>query len=307
MRRPKSSPKSLLDMQTAVQTLILGTAIGGVYALMGVGLNLIFGVMRVANFAHGALYMIGGYAAYYLTLATGAPMPVAVIGAMVVGGCVGYFVNAILLRPVYRSRLERPSEFTLIVTFALSLMATSAAAVFLTPNYRKFEGMWPDTITLFGFVSMSGDRAVAFVTALILLCALLWLVHFTDLGRGWRALTQNRMGADIVGVDVFRLANLAFATSGALAAAAGAVLVPLYLAYPTMGESVIVKSFVIVVLGGLGSIAGSLVGGFLLGWAEALGSVYIGSGYTDIYGLVIMLVVLLFLPRGLFGISEREV
>ena len=110
-------------MQTAVQTLILGTAIGGVYALMGVGLNLIFGVMRVANFAHGALYMIGGYAAYYLTLATGAPMPVAVLGAMAVGGCLGYFINAILLRPVYRSKIERPSEFTLIVTFALSLHA----------------------------------------------------------------------------------------------------------------------------------------------------------------------------------------
>lgn len=294
-------------MQGILQTLILGTAIGGVYALMGVGLNLIFGVMRVANFAHGAFYMAGGYAAYFVTRATGAPMPVAVLGAMIAGAAFGYLVNALLLWPVYRSRIERPSEFTLIVTFALSLMATSAATVFLSPNYRKFDGMWPDTLTLFGLVSLSGDRLVAFAAALVLLGALLWLVYFTDLGRGWRALTQNRMGADVVGVDTFRLANYAFATSGALAAAAGAVLVPLYLAYPTMGETVIVKSFVIVVLGGLGSIAGSLAGGFILGWAEAFGSVYIGSGYTDIYGLAIMLLVLFFQPRGLFGSLEREV
>jgi len=288
-----------------LQTLLLGTTIGGLYALMGVGLNLIFGVMRVANFAHGVLYMVGGYAAYYLIMAAGVPLPVAVIGAMLAGGAVGYVINAVFLRPVYRSSIERPSEFTLIITFALSLMGTSAATVFLTPNYHRFVGLWPRTLQVLG-LHLAGDRIVAFAVALLLIAALLWLVHFTDLGRGWRALTQNRTGAEIVGVDVFRLANLAFATSGALAAAAGAVLVPLYLAYPTMGDSVVVKSFVVVVLGGLGSIVGSLIGGFVLGWAEAIGSVYLSSGFTDIYGFAIMLLVLLFMPRGLFGIIQRE-
>lgn len=294
-------------MDVLVQTLILGVMIGGVYALMGVGLNLIFGVMRVANFAHGVFYMLGGYAAYFITVASGVPLPLAMLGAMLVGGAVGYFVNAVLLRPVYRKRMDRPGEFTLIVTFALGLIGVSAATAFLSASYRRFPGMWPDTLSLGGVVHFSGDRLVAFLAAVLLVGGLLWLVRFTDLGRAWRALTQNRTGAQVVGVDVFRLANLAFATSGALAAAAGAVLVPLYLAYPSMGDPVVVKSFVIVVLGGLGSIGGSLAGGFLLGLAEALGSVYISSGYTDAYGFVIMLLVLLFLPRGLFGTQQREV
>jgi branched-chain amino acid transport system permease protein len=225
---------------------------------------------------------------------------------MFAGAGAGFLINAVFLRPVYRQRLDRPSEFTLIVTFALGLVGSAAATAIFSANYRHFQGISSQSIDLAGIVSMSGDRLFACAVAILLIGGLLWLVNFTDVGRGWRALTQNRMGAEVVGVDVFRLSNLAFATSGALAAAAGAILVPLYLAYPTMGESVVVKSFVIVVLGGLGSIIGSLVGGLLLGLAEALGSVYISSGFTDLYGLAIMLLVLLFMPRGLFGVVQRE-
>ena len=296
---------SIPEVATFAQTLVLGVMIGGVYALMAVGLNLIFGVMRIANFAHGVLYMAGGYAGFYASHALGTPFFVSVLLAMVAGAALGFAINAVLLRAVYRRRLERPSEFTLIVTFAVSLMGSSAATALFSPDYRRFSGPFPGILQL-GPIHLAGDRVTAFATALLLCAALLWIVARTDVGRGWRALTQNTVGAAVVGIDVFRLANLAFATSGALAAAAGAVLVPLYLAYPTMGDAAVVKSFVIVVLGGLGSVAGSLVGGVILGVAEALGSVYLGSGFADVYGFAIMLLVLLFMPEGLFGARERE-
>lgn len=294
-------------MHLFVQTLALGIAIGGLYALMGVGLNLIFGVMRVANFAHGALYMAGGYAAYWAISLLRVPMLIGILSAALVGGVVGYLINAVLLRPIYRTRMDRPSEFTLIVTFAFSLIASAAATAVFHPDYRRFVGLWPTTIDVGGWIRMSGDRIVAFAAAMILIGVLLWLVYYTDLGRGWRALTQNRTGAQVVGVDVYRLANLAFGVAGLLAAAAGGLLVPLYLAYPNMGDSVVVKSFVIVVLGGLGSIGGSMLGGFVLALSEALGSTYLSPAYTDIYGLALMIAILLLRPQGLFGRAVRAI
>jgi len=294
-------------MRDFSQVFVLGTAIGGLYALMGVGLNLIFGVMRVANLAHGALYMVGGYAAYFAATRAHLPLALAMAVAVLASGAAGYALNATVLRPLYRQRLERPSEFVLIVTFALSLVASSAATVLFSSDYQKINGFWPVDLDLGGWAMISGDRVVAFAFALVLIAGLIWLVYFTDTGRGWRALAQSRSGAEIVGIDVFRLSNLAFATSGALAGAAGAILVPLYLAYPTMGSSALVKSFVVVILGGLGSIAGSLIAGFLLAWAEVFGSIYIDPAYSDLYGFSIMILVLLLRPNGLFGKLGRMV
>jgi branched-chain amino acid transport system permease protein len=294
-------------MRDFVQVFVLGTAIGGLYALMGVGLNLIFGVMRVANMAHGAFYLIGGYAAYFVAARAHLPLPLAMLAALGISAAAGWTMNATLLRPLYRRRVDRPSEFVLIVTFALSLVVSSGATVLFSTDYQRISGFWPVDLNLGGWVLISGDRLVAFGFAVVLIALLLWLVRFSDVGRGWRALTQNRKGAEIVGIDVFRLSNLAFATAGALAGAAGAILVPVYLAYPTMGSSALVKSFVVVVLGGLGSITGSLVAGFILAWAEAFGSVYLDPAYSDLYGFAIMIAVLLVLPNGLFGRMGRVV
>ena len=295
-------------MQNFVQILVLGTAIGGLYALMGVGLNLIFGVMRIANMAHGALYLVGGYAAYQGATRLGLPLPLTILFAIAVSALAGYLLNAVLLRPLYKQkRIERPSEFALIITFALSLVVSAAATIVFSSDYQKFDGFWPVNLNIHDWVLISGDRVVAFAFACVLIALLLWVVRFTDIGRGWRALTQNPAGAEIVGIDVFRLSNLAFATSGGLAGAAGAILVPVYLAYPTMGSPVLVKSFVVVILGGLGSITGSLIAGFLLAWAEVFGSVYLSPAYSELYGFSIMILVLLFRPNGLFGKVGRVV
>jgi len=294
-------------VELIVQTLVLGILTGGVYALMAVGLSLIFGVVRVANFAHGALFMVSGYAAYLVGGALNLPTPVAVIAGMSAGGVGGYVIAAIFLRPVYGGKIERPAEYTLVVTFALSLALSAAAFAVFGGDYRHMGGFWSSDLSLDGWIRVSGDRLVAFAVACALILVLLWLVYFTDVGRAWRALTQNRTGARLVGINVARLSNLAFAASGAFVGAASALLLPLLFVYSTSGDVALVKSFVVVVIGGLGSITGSLIGGLLLGIVEVFGATYLGSAYTDAYGFILMIAVLLFRPEGLFGQRVRSV
>lgn len=291
-------------MKLVIQTLIIGGVIGAIYGLLAVGLSLIFGVMRVVNFAHGAISMLGGYAAFYASTWAGMPAGVALLTALAVGGMSGYLV-ALLLRPVHLGKVNRPGEHTLIVTFALSVLLAAAAVALFGPGFRSFPGFWQRTLDLGGWVRIDGNRVVAIGVALLLTGLLFWIVYRTDLGRAWRALTQNAIGARVVGVDVMRISNLAWATAGALAGTAGALLAPLYTVYPSSGDIALVKGFVVVVLGGLGSITGALVAGMLLGLVEAFGSVYGDSAYQNAYGFVLMIVVLLVLPRGLFGREVR--
>ncbi len=292
-------------MQLFVQTLALGLLIGGIYALLAVGLSLIFGVMRVVNFAHGAAFMIGGYAAYYAGTRAGMPTAIAILAALGAGALTGYLIDALVLRPVHHKSVDRPGEYTLIATFALSLLLTAGAVALFGGEFRRLDGLWSKNLNAAGWIRVSGDRVVAFGVAVLLVLLLLWVVYRTDLGRGWRALTQNPLGARVVGIDTRRLSHLAFLTSGALAAAAGGLLAPLYFVYPGIGQLALIKGFVVVVIGGLGSIGGSLVAGLCLGVVEALGSGYLSPAYRDAYGFVVMIAVLLIRPSGLFGKEIR--
>jgi branched-chain amino acid transport system permease protein len=284
-----------------VQTLALGVLIGGIYALVASGLSLIFGVMRVVNFAHGEMAMFGGYGAYFAASSARLPATASLLAAILVGGAIGYMTNSLLLRSAVKGALDRPGEYVIIVTFALSLLLQASALAMFGPTYRTLNGFWTADVSVGTWIHVSGDRIVTFVAALVLVAILLWIVYYTDLGRGWRALTQNPLGARVVGVDVLRLSNLAFATAAALAGAAGALLAPVYLVYPSSGTVVLIKGFIVVVIGGLGSIAGSLIGGLLLGVTETLATNYISSAYQDAYGFLLMILVLLLRPQGLVG------
>jgi branched-chain amino acid transport system permease protein len=284
-----------------VQTLALGVLIGGIYALVAAGLSLIFGVMRVVNFAHGEMAMFGGYSAYFAASWMGLPALVSLLAALIVGGAIGYVTNSLLLRAAVRGRMDRPGEYVIIVTFALSLLLQASALAMFGPTYRTLSGFWAADVSLGTWIHVSGDRIVTFVAALILLGILLWMVYFTDLGRAWRALTQSPLGARVVGVDVLRLSSWAFATSAALAGAGGALLAPIYLVYPSSGTIALIKGFIVVVIGGMGSIVGSLIGGLLLGVTETLATNYVSSAYQDAYGFLLMILVLLLRPQGLLG------
>lgn len=294
-------------MGLLAQTLTLGVLQGGLYALMAMGLSVIFGVLRAVNFAHGEMAMIGAYAAYFAIAALGLPLPLAIVAAGLAGGTVGFVTNRFILAPIYQQRMDNRDEFVVIATFMLSQVLIAAATLGFGTAYRRVPGFWDQNLRLFGVIFLSGNRLAAFAAAMLVVGGLFYVVHRTDVGRAWRALTQNPLGAASVGIDVRRYADLAFATAGALTGMAAALMAPLGIVYPGLGAVVVVKAFVVVIVGGLGSIQGALVAGLLLGVVEAAGSVYVSSSYTEAYGSLLMIAVLLYRPTGLFGIVQRRV
>ena len=290
-----------------LQTLALGTLQGGLYVLMAIGLSLIFGVLRVVNFAHGEFAMLGAYAAWFAVLKLGLPLPLAIVAAGLVSGLAGYATNRLILAPIYRRKMENRDEFVVIATFMLSQFLIAAATIGFGGAYRRVPGLWDANLEVFGVIHLSGNRIAAFLAAMALVAVLFLVVFRTDLGRAWRALTQNALGAAVVGIDVRRYADLAFAASGALVGIGATLMASLGVVYPGMGVVIVAKAFVVVIIGGLGSIGGVVVAGLMLGLVEAMGSVFVSSSYTEAYGSLLMIAVLLIRPAGLFSAVARRV
>lgn len=293
--------------QLILQSVALGVLQGGLYALMAIGLSLVFGVLRVVNFAHGEFAMLGSYGAYFAASQMGFPPPLAMVAAALAGGFAGLVTNTFVLSPIYGSKIERKGEYTIVATFVLSQLIIAAATVLFGTTYRKLPGLWNRNLNFFDTVFVSGNRIVAFSLAMLLVGLVFWIVYRTDLGRAWRALTQSQLGAAVVGIDVKRYATYAFVVSGALAGLAASLLAPLLFVFPSSGVVTLAKAFIVVIIGGMGSIGGALAAGLLLGVIETLGTIWGASGYTDAYGFTLMILVLLWRPQGLFGQKERMV
>ncbi len=282
------------------ELVIRGSAIGLVYALMGLGLVLLNGVMRIINFAHGEFYMIGGYLAYYAMTLGGMPFYLAVPLAMFLTFWLGALMEKLLLSPIHTKDIEKPMDYALIMTFALVLFFRKLAALVFGPFYRKPPDYLNFDLYLFG-VKLSGSMVLAGTVSALIVLGLALYIKFTWRGRSWRAITQSRPGARINGVDIGRESWIACGVACALAAAAGALVAPIFLVSPAAGGPPLVKSYEVMAIGGMGSIAGSLVAGLMLGVTETLGAFYISSAYRDAIGFVMMVMFLLFRPQGLFG------
>ncbi len=282
------------------EVLVRGIAIGVVYALMGLGLTLIFGVMRIINFGQGEFYMLGAYVVFYIMDGLSVPLYLALPAGMLVIFLLGLVVEKLLLSPIHSQQVQNAMEYSLIITFALSILLQKTAILIFGPFYKKLPDLWPGNVQL-GLVSLPGNLFLAMILsgAVILLVTL--FIGRTRTGRAWRAIAQSLPGAAISGVRIDRQSGLVFGLSTALAAAGGAILAPLTLIFPTMGSAPLIKGYEILAIGGLGSIPGSLIGGIILGMSESLGSVYINSAYKDIYGFALLVLFLVFRPRGLFG------
>ena len=286
--------------------LINGLIFGLLYGLIALGLTLVFSIMRVVNFAHGELYMLGGYALYLYTIPLGLPPLVGLPLCMLMVGIAGCLIERILLRPVYTTRMERAEEYAIILTFGLSLLLQNGALWAIGPYELTPASFWEGSKHIIGDLYLAGDRLFAAATAAILLLATLLFVYKTWWGQALMATAQNQVGAAVVGINVVRMHLFALGLSGVLAAAAGALIAPVFLVYPDVGAVPAIKSFVIIVLGGMGSIPGSILGALLLGVVESLGSVYIAVSYRDVYAFLVLIVVLLIRPYGLFGHKERR-
>jgi branched-chain amino acid transport system permease protein len=287
-------------METFIQSLVSGVLTGSLYAMIGVGLTVIFGVMRIINLAHGDMVMLGMFGAYWsYTLWKFDPFVSLVLWVPLLF-LAGMLIYRFLLRPI----ITGDELNGLLYTAGLSLLIANLALLLWTGDYRTLNLPYAlEPMRPFG-ISVPVPLAIAFVLAAAITGALYVFLSRTDLGRAIRATSQNPEAAALMGINVTRIAMITFGLGTALAGAAGVLLMPSLYLYPTVGEILIAKCFVIVVLGGLGSIPGAIAGGILLGMVESFGAVYISVAYKDTIGFVIFLLVLLFRPQGIFGAAR---
>ncbi|MCG6206070.1 branched-chain amino acid ABC transporter permease [Rhodopseudomonas sp. HC1] len=284
-------------LQHLINTLVLG----GTYALLGIGLTLIFGIMNVVNFTHGILYTFGAYVMFIVVQKFELNFFVALPLAIASGWALGALVELTLLRPLRGSDIDT----TMLVMIGAWIAMQSATLWVWGGVAKSVPTPFPDAPLEIGPVSVSWLRLFVLLAAGALIVLTYVLINRTRLGGAMRATFQDQDTAALMGVNVNLIYTSTFAMGSSLAAAAGALLGPVYVVYPSMGDLAAVKAFAIVILGGLGNITGAVIGGFILALAEELGAGYISSGYRDAMGFLIIIAVLIFRPTGLFPRAER--
>lgn len=295
-------------MDIFLQTLITGILTGGLYALIGIGLNMVFGVMRVVNFAHGALVMVSMYLTWLIFTHLGIDPFLALFITLPV-----MFLFGIVVQRLFIEHILSAAELNqILLTEGLGLILVNTALLLFTANYQLINppgALYNDVLRIAGIV-LDYKRIVAFIIALILTGALFWFLTRTDTGKSMRATAQDREAARLMGINVRRIGELAMGIGVAMAGAAGTLLVPIYQRVePFIGNPFTLRAFVVVVLGGMGSITGATVGGVVLGIVEAFAGVYNpdflgGATNAPVYGFLIFLLILLFKPSGLLGGSR---
>jgi branched-chain amino acid transport system permease protein len=287
-------------MTVFLQSLLSGILVGGVYALIGIGLTIIFGVMRVINFAHGDLLMLGMYVTWgVFTLFSIDPYLSLVITAPVL------FLWGALLQKVFINRvLNALPQNQILLTIGLGLVMSNAVMLGFTSDYRILTTTYSSSSFKLLGLSVSQPLLYSFLVTVAITAALFWFLQTTDTGQAIRATAQDRDAAQLMGINVKWMSVLAFGLGTALAGTAGALLAPTYYIFPQVGGPFTLKAFVVVVLGGMGSIVGATLGGVLIGVTESLSAVYIASGLKELVVYVLFLLILLFRPSGLLGKSR---
>jgi branched-chain amino acid transport system permease protein len=294
----------------AVDLFVNGLIFGLFYALMAVGLAMIFGVLKIVNFAHGEFYMVGAYTYVLIALKLGIPPWLALPAAAISGALLGWLVERTLMRPLYAGYASwsiLKDEYAVVVTFGLSLLLINLVDKVVGPNPYRGPSLIETSRFAIGPVMLNGQKLIAAGVSLVLLVGFALFLKRSLWGRQIQAVAQNRLGASLAGIDATRTTSLIFAISGLLAALSGALLAPPINPSPDVGAFPAIKSYVIVVLGGMGSVWGAMIASLLLGVLESFFAVYVSYDYRDAFGLIILILVLLFRPQGLIGEKGREV
>lgn len=288
-----------MDLLTLlVQAGVNGLVIGMMYALMAIGFTLVFGIMRIVNFAHGEFYMIGAFVAFFTYAQWDVPFGAVLIIAFVSVGLLGAAVEWLLIRPL------RTDELTgMIATLGISVVIQNTFMMFFGASPRPMPSVASGFVTLGSTIFPLSRLLVIAVAAAVI--GLFWLFMLrTRTGRAMRAVAQDQEAALIQGIDVERIYPLAFGISVGLAAVAGALMAPVFAVSPVVGMTPMLKAFIVVILGGLGSIPGALLGGLLLGLIESYGATFLGAVVSDILQLALVIAILLVRPAGLLGRKE---
>ena len=277
------------------QSILNGLAAGWIYILIALGLTLVFGIMNIVQFAHGEIYMLGAYCSYFLIKLYGFSFWEALPLSALLVGLLGIVLERFFFRP-FRGRFE-PS---IIVAVGLMLLLQTIAVVGFGTDTKSMGGIIPGVLKVSG-VTLSWDRLLAILIGIILVAGLLFLIKKTKTGQAMVAISQDPYAASLQGIDVNRISAFAMVIGCALAAIAGSLMGSIFSTSPFMGTSAITKGIAVIILGGLGSVPGAVVGGFILGLVDGLVPPLLSSTMAGIVGFGVIILVLLLRPRGLFG------
>ncbi|MGD9840083.1 MAG: branched-chain amino acid ABC transporter permease [Afipia sp.] len=284
-------------MDLFLQLLANGLVIGTFYALSALGLTLVFGLMRVVNFAHGELYVVGGLIGWALTEIAGLNFFITLVIVVASLGAAGYLIDQFLINRV-RGQGEEP---TILLTIGLSIFLTNTALLIVGTAPQKVLSPFENKPLFLGPVVITQSRLVLVAICAALILGAHLLIQKTTLGRAMRATFQDPMAAQLSGIRASHIYGFTLALGAALAGAAGMLLGSIYVAQATIGGVVSLKAFVVVILGGMGSFAGAIIGGLILGVSEALWGGYVATGYVDAIGFALVILMLLVRPYGLFS------
>lgn len=289
-----------------IQQLINGISLGSIYALIALGYTMVYGIVMLINFAHGDVLMVGAYTGFYILHAMG-PSPLALALSFIASMIVCAITGITMERFAYRPLRSAPRLNSLITAIAVSLILQNGARVlpFVGPNPRQFPTM-PTVNLTFGIVSISNIQIIVILVSIVLMLILNYIINWTKTGKAMRAVSYDMKAASLMGISVNRVVMFTFALGSVLAAAGGILFATAYPQIdPTMGAMPGLKAFVAAVLGGIGSVPGAMLGGFILGIAETMTKGFISSQFADAISFGILIVILLVKPTGIMGQKVR--
>ncbi len=289
-----------MTFSVLLQSLVSGVLVGGVYALIGIGLTIIFGVMRVINFGHGDIMMVGMYMTYFLFTLAGVDPFVSILATMPL-----MFLFGAILQKIFINRiLGSLPQNQILLTIGLGLIMSNSAMLAFTSDYKILTTSYSSSSFNLAGISISQPLLISFLITCFITAALYWFLMMTDTGQAIRATAQDREAAQLMGINVKWMSILSFGIGAAMAGTAGALISPTYYIFPQVGSAFTLKAFVITVLGGMGSIVGATIGGVIIGVVESVAAVAISSDWKDVVVFTIFLLVLLIKPSGLMGKSH---
>jgi branched-chain amino acid transport system permease protein len=282
------------------QQIVNGITIGSVYSLVALGLTLVYGILHVPNFAHGAFYMVGAFVTFLLMTSLGMNYWVAMLISAIIVAVLSVLSERLVFYPL---RNAEPIH-DMIAAIGIMLFLEAAAQYLWGPEFKRMQSPYLEVVHFLG-INAPLQNWIVIAAAIVFMLLLHWFLNKTVAGSTIIAMAQNREGALLCGIQSTRVLVMTFAISGILAAVAASLYGPINLVYPSMGNLVIMKAFVIIVLGGMGSIPGAILGGVILGLGESLGATYLSTDYKDIVAFVLLVLILSFKPTGLFAKGVR--
>jgi len=286
-----------------LQQIVNGIALGSIYALIALGYTMVYGIIRLINFAHGEIYMIGAFVGYFALTTFGLPFWVSLLLAMIIPALLGVIIERVAYRPLRNS----PSITVLITAIGVSLLLQNLAMLWFSPDPRPFPQVFSNVPFDVAGIRITFPQVIVLITSVVLMIGLNFMVQKTKVGKAMRAVSQDMEAAKLMGIDTNKIISATFAIGSALAGAAGVMVGVIYpRIQPLMGTMPGLKAFVAAVFGGIGSIPGAMLGGIIMGLTESLVTAYLSSTWRDAIAFSLLIIILLVKPSGIFGKSTRE-